>query len=66
MGLAFDTEEEAANEHLMDFMTTVAKDWGLKYNADELTRAIHTLQMFVFQHALQRTDGLNGEWYERA
>jgi hypothetical protein len=63
MGLQFDDEEEAAGELLLDFMQTV-KDWGLDCNWNEFTSAIHTLQMFVFQHALQRTGGINGEWYE--
>lgn len=62
MSLEFNEEEERTSDLLLDFMVQI-KDWGLKYNSDEMTRAIHTLQMFVFQHALQRTDGLCGEWY---
>jgi hypothetical protein len=60
--MQFNNDEERVNGHLMDFMTEV-QEWDLRANQDELTRAIHTLQMFVFQHALQRTGGLNGGWY---
>jgi len=55
-------EEEVANDLLLDFMTTM-REWGLDCNGDELARAIHTLQMYVFQHALQRTGSVCGEWY---
>lgn len=61
--MQFNHEETVANDLLLNFMAQL-KDWNLKYNADEMTRAIHTLQMFVFQHALQREGELNGEWYE--
>ncbi len=61
--LVFNKEEEEANELLMNFMDTL-KGWGLNCNGDEETRAIHTLQMFVFQHALQRTDSICGRWYD--
>jgi hypothetical protein len=62
MPLEFDSIEEETNELLLEFMTRL-REWGLKYNQDEMARAIHTLQMFVFQHALQRTGSLNGGWY---
>jgi hypothetical protein len=62
MGLQFNTEEEAANDLLLDFMQQL-RDWELNCNADEMARAIHALQMFVFQHALQRTDSICGQWY---
>jgi hypothetical protein len=62
MSLTFNTEENDANLLLMDFMDTL-KAWGLDCNGDEQVRAIHTLQMYVFQHALQRTGGVCGEWY---
>lgn len=62
MSLEWNEEEEAANKLLMDFMYTL-RTWGLDCNGDEQVRAIHTLQMYVFQHALQRTGGVCGEWY---
>ena len=60
--LEWNVEEETANKLLMDFMSTL-KEWGLDCNGNELASAIHTLQMFVFQHALQRTGSVCGEWY---
>lgn len=62
MALQFDTEEIKANDMLLDFMQQL-RDWGLDCNHDEVARAVHSLQMFVFQHALQRTGGVNGQWY---
>lgn len=62
MSLEFNQEEEDANKLLMDFMDTTQR-WGLDCNGDEQASAIHTLQMYVFQHALQRTDGVCGKWY---
>lgn len=64
MALQFNKEEEATNELLMNFMDQL-KEWGLDCNGDEQVRAVHTLQMYVFQHALQRTGGVCGNWYSK-
>ena len=61
--LTFNEEEDAAIETLMQFMNIVQKEWDLNCNGGELAQAIHTLHMFIFQHALQRTGSPNGEWY---
>jgi len=57
-------EEDEANLLLLDFMSTV-QNWGLDCNGNELSQAIHTLQMFVWQHALQRNEIVCGEWYSK-
>ncbi len=62
-GLDFEGLEEEANEKLMDVMEIITKKMGLKYNTDELVRAIHTIQLFIWQHALQRTGAAVGGWY---
>jgi hypothetical protein len=64
MMLEFNDEEEKTNKLLMDFMDQL-REWGLDCNGDEQARAIHALQMFVFQHALQRTGSVCGEWYSK-
>lgn len=35
-------------------------DWGLDCNTQELTQAVHTMQMFVIMHMLGRDP--SGEW----
>ena len=57
-------EESDTNKLLMDFMDQT-KEWGLDCNGDELVRTIHSLQMFVWQHALQRNSAICGEWYSK-
>jgi hypothetical protein len=61
--LRFDSEEAAASDHLMAFMDQL-KDWGLDCNQEEWVHAIHTLQLFVIKHMLQRL-GAEGfsDWY---
>jgi len=63
--LDFEGLEAEAQEKLMDVMEIINKDMGLKYNHDELVRAIHTIQLFIWQHALQRTGAVCGEWFEQ-
>lgn len=63
MILDFEGTEKEANDKLMDVMEIIVKKMDLKYNHDELTRAIHTIQLFIWQHALQRTNAACGEWY---
>lgn len=63
MRLDFEGLEAEAQDKLMDVMEIIVQKMGLKYNHDELTRAIHTIQLFIWQHALQRTGAACGEWY---
>lgn len=64
-GLAFEGTEEEAGQKLLDVMETIIHTWGLNYNHDELSRYVHGIQLFIWQHALQRTGAACGEWYER-
>lgn len=64
MSLTFNEEEDQVGNKLLDVMYSI-NDWGLRANNNELVQAIHTIQMFIFQHALQRTGGINGEWYNK-
>ncbi len=59
----FDAEENDANDHLMIFME-ILRGWGLNCNESEMTHAIHTLQMFVIKHMLQRLGAKDfSDWY---
>jgi len=51
--ISFNKEEEAANQLLMDFMEQL-REWGLNCNEGEMAHAIHTLQLFLIKHMLQR------------
>ena len=64
--LDFEGVEAEAQEKLMDVMEIIIKDMGLLYNHDELARAraIHTIQLFIWQHALQRTGAACWEWFD--
>jgi hypothetical protein len=61
--LDFEGLEEEANDKLMDVMDILITQMGLKCNHDELVRAVHTIQLFIWQHALQRTGAAVGGWY---
>lgn len=57
-------DEQETGDLLLEFMSRV-QDWGLDCNGNELTQAVHTLQMFVWQHSLQRNRAVCGEWYSK-
>ena len=60
----FNEEEEKANEYLLTFMNQVQK-WGLICNENELTHAVHSCQMFLIKHMLQRIGAEEfSYWYE--
>lgn len=62
--LDFDAEEQYANGLLLKFMEQL-KAWNLNCNENEWVHAIHTLQMFVIKHMLQRLDAKDfSHWYD--
>lgn len=63
MGIDWNQEEKDCGDKLLDVMDTIIHDWKLKYNHDELVRAVHTIQLFIWQKALQRTESAGGNWY---
>lgn len=62
-GVKFNEEEEVAGKLLLDFMQTL-RNWGLNCNQDEMVGAIHTLQLFIIMHMLQREGEGFGDWYD--
>lgn len=63
MEIQFDAAEDYANGLLMEYMQ-ILDDWGLNCNKQELSTAIHTLQMFTIKHMLQRLEATGfSEWY---
>ena len=63
----FDAEEQKANSALIEAMQIIIHDWNLyEGNRSEVAAAIHTIQLFIIQHMLQRV-GANGfnPWYGR-
>lgn len=64
MTIKFDAEEDQANRCLLGYMRWL-ENWGLNCNQQEMTDAIHTLQMFIIMHMLQRLGAENfSEWFE--
>lgn len=64
--IKFESEEVEANDHLLDFMNIVINKWNLvEGNRNELGAAIHTLQLYIIMHMLQR-EGAEGfsNWYD--
>jgi hypothetical protein len=62
--LKFDVEEHAANSHLMAYMNYLRR-WGLNCNEQEMTAAIHALQLFVIKRMLQRLGAEDfSDWYD--
>lgn len=63
--IEFNDEEKQANDHLMEFMNIVQREWGLNCNEGEFVHAIHTLQFFIMKHMLQRLEAKDfSEWYD--
>lgn len=62
--IAFDAEEDQANALLLGYMRWM-ENWGLNCNQQEMTTAIHTLQMFIIKHMLQRLGAEDfSDWYD--
>lgn len=57
-------DEQETGDLLLEYMQRV-KEWGLDGNWEEFTTAIHTLQQFTWQHALQRQGMICGQWYSK-
>lgn len=63
--IEFIDDEDLANSHLMAFIEIVHDKWGLNCNYEELGHAIHTLQLYVIKHMLQRLEAKDfSEWYD--
>jgi hypothetical protein len=58
-------EEEAVSEKLVEVYHTIMHDWELNANSGELAQAVHTFQLFIMKHALQRRGDTHwsSEWY---
>lgn len=60
----FNSEEQRVNNQLIGVMHHITREWNVyEGNRGELAQAVHVIQMFIFQHMLQRVGGPNGEWY---
>lgn len=55
-------DEETAMARLADFMTDLRR-WGLSANEGEMTAAVHVLQGFVIQHAIERQFAGFNSWF---
>lgn len=62
--IQFEGTEQEAQDKLMDVMHTIINTWDLQYNHDELTRAVHNIQLFIWQKALQREGAACGDWFK--
>lgn len=58
-------EEIAVSEKLREVFETIVHEWELNANSGELADAVHTLQLFIIKHALQRADDEHfaSNWY---
>lgn len=58
-------EEIAVSDKLGEVWTTIVQDWELNCNMDEIVGAMHTFQLFIMKHALQRINDehWSSEWY---
>lgn len=63
--LVFNEEETAIDEHIVAALHGI-HDLGLKVNHQELAHAVHTMQLFVIKHMLQRLGSPEfSDWYEK-
>lgn len=62
--MVFNLEEREVNDKLLEVMRIIEEDWDLLANHQELVIGIHTIQRFIIQHMLQRTNPEQwGNWY---
>ena len=62
--IALNIEEESASSLLLKTYYQIL-DWGLNCNQGELTHAVHTIQMFIIKHMLQRLEAEDfSPWYD--
>lgn len=63
--LVFNEAEAAIDEHIVAAMQGI-QDLGLMCNEGELAHAVHTLQLFLIKHMLQRLGSPEfSDWYEK-
>ena len=65
MSTILNDEEVAVSEKLQEVLETILHEWELNCNTGELADAVHTLQLFIIKHALQRVgdEHFASEWY---
>ena len=58
-------EEEELSNKLLQVYETIVHNWELNANSGELAQAMHTFQLFIMKHALQRAGDSHwsSEWY---